>query len=73
MPADEKTTPQVRRIYELLVRTHPGYRDFRIERGWAYARKADGAQAPSAVVTEVRVESLGTFVRRLAMRITGRP
>ena len=42
MPTDEQTTPQVRKIYELLVKTHPNYHNFRIEGGWAFAQKRDG-------------------------------
>lgn len=54
MPEDELTTPQVRKVYELLVRTHPGYDRFRTEGGWAYARKSEAAAGgPRRVVTEV--------------------
>jgi len=39
MPEDERTTPQVRKVYELLVKSHPQYHNFRVENGWAYAQK----------------------------------
>jgi len=39
MPQDEKTTPQVKLVYELLVKTHPGYHNFAVKNGWAYAQK----------------------------------
>jgi predicted O-methyltransferase YrrM len=39
MPHDERSTPQVRKIYELLVKPHPGYSDFMVIGEWAYARK----------------------------------
>lgn len=39
MPEDERTTPQVRKVYELLVKSHPQYHNFRMENGWAYAQK----------------------------------
>ncbi len=39
MPTDERETPQVRKIYELLVKTHPCYSDFFVQDGWAYAHK----------------------------------
>ena len=42
MPADEKTTQQVKRVYELLVKTHPDYHNFTISNGWAYAQKRGG-------------------------------
>jgi predicted O-methyltransferase YrrM len=39
MPAEERTTPQVRKVFELLVVTHPGYEQFRMDGDWAFARK----------------------------------
>ncbi len=39
MPVDQQTTPQVRKIYELLVKPHPSYEAFMVRDGWAYARK----------------------------------
>jgi predicted O-methyltransferase YrrM len=39
MPEDEKSTPHVRKVYELLVRSNPDYHNFRVENGWAFAQK----------------------------------
>jgi predicted O-methyltransferase YrrM len=39
MPDDERTTPQIRQVYELLVKTHPSYGEFHEADGWAWARK----------------------------------
>jgi predicted O-methyltransferase YrrM len=39
MPKEQRETPQVRKIYELLVKPHPDYGDFMITEDWAYARK----------------------------------
>jgi predicted O-methyltransferase YrrM len=65
MPLDERTTPQVKKIYELLVKTHPNYHNFRLEDGWAFAQKQDTKDIsiqPSQreIVTElfVRVERI---------------
>ncbi|AUB60321.1 hypothetical protein BK009_06250 [Methanobacterium subterraneum] len=42
MPFDERNTAHVRKIYELLVKTHPSYHNF-VEKGnWVYAQKNDG-------------------------------
>ncbi|MBV9928530.1 MAG: class I SAM-dependent methyltransferase [Acidobacteria bacterium] len=39
MPAEERLTPQVRKVYELLVKSDPSF-DFCFEEGqWGYARK----------------------------------
>ena len=39
MPLEEKRTHQVRKVYELLVKTHPAYGRFETKNGWAYAYK----------------------------------
>jgi predicted O-methyltransferase YrrM len=81
MPLAEQTTPQVRKIYELLVKTHPGYHNFRLEAGWAFAQKrnAKDLSTPAGqreIVTEqiVRIErvGLGGFLLRVADKIRGR-
>lgn len=45
---DERTTPQVRKVFELLVETHPGYVDVRERNGWGWARKAPESEAAAA-------------------------
>jgi predicted O-methyltransferase YrrM len=39
MPEDFRTTPQVRKVFELLVVPHPGYERGTINETWASARK----------------------------------
>ena len=46
MPEDERTTPQIRKVWELLVQTHPRYGDFEEQDGWALARKKANPTAP---------------------------
>ena len=83
IPLDERTTPQVKKIYELLVKTHPNYQNFRIEKGWAFAQKRDteDIRAPAGqreIVTEqiVLVEriqvGLGWFLMRVVNKLRGR-
>jgi predicted O-methyltransferase YrrM len=80
MPLEEKTTAQVKKIYELLVKTHSGYHNFRVENGWAFAQKrAIGElRTPTGhreIVTEqvVRVErievGLGAFLNRVVNKL----
>lgn len=38
-PLEERITPQVRKVWELLVKTHPHYTNFREEGSWGYAQK----------------------------------
>jgi predicted O-methyltransferase YrrM len=40
LPEEQRTTPQVRKVFELLVREQPGYVDVHESRGWGWARKA---------------------------------
>jgi predicted O-methyltransferase YrrM len=42
MPHDERTTAQVGRVFDLLVRQHPGFGEIRVEGSWGWARKAPG-------------------------------
>jgi predicted O-methyltransferase YrrM len=36
---DERSTPQVMKVFSLLVYQHPGYTDHRVRQGWGWARK----------------------------------
>jgi predicted O-methyltransferase YrrM len=57
MPVDEQVTPQVRKVYELLVKTHPEYSDFMTDGEWAYAHKAsDVLSRNRSIVREVVVQ-----------------
>jgi predicted O-methyltransferase YrrM len=58
MPADERETPQVRKVYELLVKTHPGYGSFQVAEDWAYAQKlaAPSGGGQREIVREVVVQ-----------------
>ena len=58
MPEEERTTPQVQRIFDLLVKTHPSYDLFRQEGQWGLAQKAlttSGTGAEVGIVKEVEV------------------
>ena len=72
MPVEEKRTPQVRKIYELLVKTHPGYSDYLEKDRWAYARKLS---VESYISSEIRKEiiyqnvGLGSAVLKIARRV----
>jgi predicted O-methyltransferase YrrM len=75
MPEDEKSMAQVRKVYELLVKTHPAYGDFMIKDGWGYARKlpAEASAAPAEVRTETVYErvGLGGAALRILHRLAG--
>jgi predicted O-methyltransferase YrrM len=78
MPEDERTTPQVRLIYDLLVKAHPSYHNFRDEGEWAFAQKMGGSSSPpertivkEVVVVEKRIGLAGAAIE-FARRIRGR-
>jgi predicted O-methyltransferase YrrM len=79
MPDDERTQPQVRKIYELLVKPHPSYSNFRVEDGWALAQKLHDASS-AAAATPIRVETIvqtktvgvGEFLTRLSRSLRKR-
>jgi len=78
MPEDERTTKQVRLVYDLLVKTHPGYHNFRDEGEWAFAQKIAGSATAGertvvkeVVVTERHV-GLGGALIEVARRLRNR-
>jgi hypothetical protein len=76
MLEEERTTKQVRKVYELLVRPHGGYEELRDDRGWGYARKSLTTAGETRVVREVVVEreehGLGEVAERAARRVARR-
>ncbi|MCH8923735.1 MAG: class I SAM-dependent methyltransferase [Planctomycetes bacterium] len=42
MPAEERDTPQVGKVFELLVKPHPHFDRCEVRRDWGYARKTPG-------------------------------
>lgn len=71
MPDDERAAPQVRLVYDLLVKPHPNYHNFRDEGDWAFAQKLAGDfRGERTVVREVvmreRRVGLGGAVVELA-------
>lgn len=74
MPREERETPQVRKVYDLLVKPHPSYGEFRVEGGWGYARKRpDAPGQPPPVRREIVVQrervGLGALAARLVRRM----
>jgi predicted O-methyltransferase YrrM len=75
MPIDERTTPQVRKVYELLVKTHGAYDELEVRGDWALARKSPDARTsdPPRIVTELVYETrhvgLGDAFLRVGKRL----
>jgi predicted O-methyltransferase YrrM len=64
LPKIQQRTPQVRKVFELLVMRHPGYGDFRDVGGWGWARKLAPVQTPTG-----SNQAAGTAVRRIAAHL----
>ena len=72
MPEDERQTPQVRKVYDLLVKTHPNYGDFRVSHGWGYARKVSESSAgPVETRREIQYLSFGDVISRVGRSSAG--
>ena len=74
MPKDEKECPQLRKVYELLIKTQPGYGNFREEENWAFAQKiSTGGSGATQVTTQVIVKEkhigLGAALIKLGRRL----
>jgi predicted O-methyltransferase YrrM len=70
MNEEERNTPQVQKIYELLVKPHPCYGDFRTEDRWAYARKITASVAdPVPVKSELVVKMVPVPWARINRKI----
>ncbi len=75
MPLEEQTTPQIRRVYELIVKPHPAYGNFMVKEGWAYARKtspksiSDRAEVKTEVVHEKELVGLGHVILQIGRKI----
>lgn len=72
MSEDARKTPQVQRVFDLLVKTHPSYEVFREEGQWGLAQKslttsASGAEVRVVKEVEVRREKYG--LGALAVRV----
>lgn len=40
MDEDERSLPQVGKVFDLLVKTHPSYCNFKKDEDWGYAQKS---------------------------------
>lgn len=69
---EERKTPQIREVFELLVKQHPSYSNFTVhgDGNWAIARKVASDQKDYVVVyRETSVELLGSALRRVKNRV----
>jgi len=73
MPQEEKETPQIRKVYELLVKSHPNYGEFKVIDNWAFARKIQKVMPQNEIKKEVIYEreyvGLGSALLRIARKI----
>ncbi|AWW00549.1 O-methyltransferase [Arcticibacterium luteifluviistationis] len=64
---EEQSTNQLQKVFDLLVKEHPSYGDFRVEDGWAFARKT-GAGTPNTIKESVKVKTV--LVTREMLKMT---
>lgn len=61
MPADERETAHIRKVWDLLVKPHPAYGEFRVEGSWATTRKQLSAAARVVPVETVVINAPVTW------------
>jgi predicted O-methyltransferase YrrM len=77
MPQEEKSTPQVRKIYELLVKPHPAYGEFMVKDDWAYARRKStqsngvAKEISREVVYQREYVGFGGAILRIVRKLAG--
>lgn len=81
MSTDERNMPQVRKVFELLVQSHPSYGEFMERNGWAFARKLSETgktaqvEIRKHVVYKKEYVGLGALILKIGRgltKITGR-
>lgn len=71
MPEDEQNTPQIRKVYELLVKPHSSYYNFMEENDWAFAWKKSNliSESHKDIRTEIVKKEvyvgIGAFLKKL--------
>ncbi|MFX1302252.1 MAG: class I SAM-dependent methyltransferase [Promethearchaeota archaeon] len=84
MPEEQRKTPQVKKIFSLLVSQHPNFENFKISKGWGWAQKKTGHEteiAPSKIIEKISanqiikvdiVKYLKKFQDRVIRKIRGK-
>ena len=69
IPSEQRDLPQIGEVFELLVGTHPSYRELRSDGNWGWARKAEAAEP---LVRTVYRRDLRETVRDAVELVRGR-
>ncbi len=75
MPEDERKAEQVKKVYELLVKTHPDYSEFSVDGAWGFAQKQERSQdGPVRIRREVVTKEvgLGAVAKQLIRKVRSR-
>jgi len=81
LPVEQRGTPQIEKVFDLLVKRHPNYTNFRRYANWGWAQKKAeaGAEDATAAILDSTYDRMGAaaragkFVNRVLHKIrTGR-
>lgn len=72
MPDAEREMPQIRKVWELLVKPHPHFDQLREQDGWAFGRKSPEAGSGSPVVKHETVVAPAGGLRKKAAAVKRR-
>ena len=64
LPDEQKTTPQIAKVYALLVCQHPGYDGWRVDDNWGWAHKRAHGDAGETAPVDVLDRIYGSTLRR---------
>jgi predicted O-methyltransferase YrrM len=60
MPEEEQTIQQIRKVFDLLVKTHPNYGEFLVADGWGFAQKlVTSSSGPVSIRREIVLQEVG--------------
>lgn len=75
MSPEERSTHQVRKVYELLVKTHPNYESFKVDGSWAYVQKktttssSNKVEIKKEIIYKDKYVGLGGALLRIGKKI----
>ena len=77
MASEERETPQIRNVYELLIMSHPSYNHFQIIDNWAYAQKLPESSTnrdsiERVIVIQKKGPGLSSLVEKILKKIVKR-
>lgn len=72
MSEEERSVAQIKKVFDLLVKTQPNYGEFMTKGDWGYARKLKHNSGPQIQSEVIYLQSIGDRVWSIAKNFIGR-